>query len=147
MTGDNYRQRAAILSNACSSFYSCGVFVQRCSSARGSTEETILTMTACQIGQNVRSRGGCTEVLLIVSSRSPSVRTHMFLWVFAGSLCCSRWSHHLHIAERVQGIDTGGLPPSRINVPIDCYYISFLQAFSTQSSFCAVPNLPIKKKE
>lgn len=128
-----------------------GFFVHRCSSARGRTEGTMLTVTACQIGQNMRSRGGCTEVLLIVSSPSPSVDTHMFLWASAGSLCWSQWSHHLHTAQRVQGRDIGGSPPSRINVPINCYYISFLQAFSNMSScssgFCAMPNLLTKNKK
>lgn len=146
MTGDNYSQRAAILSNACSSSYSCGFF---CSAvfvcSRKGTGATMPTVTACQIGQNTRSRGGCTAVLLIVSSPSPSVRTHMFLWASAGSLCRSPRSRHLHIARRVQGRDIGALPPSRINVPIDWYYVSFRQAFSTLSScssgFCAMPNL------
>lgn len=152
MTGDNYRQRATIfpkcvapLPTRAGFFFVCFFFVQRCSSARGGTVGTMLTVTACQIGQNMRSRGGCTEVLLIVSSPSPSVRTHMFLGASAGSLFRSRRSRHLHISQRVQGRDIGRLPPSRLNVSINCFYSGFLQAFSAPSScssgLCAMPNL------
>lgn len=117
MTGDNYRQRAAILSNASCSSSPCGFFVLQCSSARGRAEGTMVTMKACQIGRNTRSRGGCTEVLLIVWSPVPCIRTHITLWASAGSLCWRRWSHHLHNASRVQGKDIGGLA-------ISCCYIS-----------------------
>lgn len=123
--GDNYRQHALILSNAGSSSYSfCFFFffIKWCSSACSRSDGTKLMVTACQIDQNMRSRGGCTEVPRhCFQSRSK--------WASAGSLCWRRWSHHLHIGLRVQGKDIVRLLPSRINVPINCYYISVLWAF------------------
>lgn len=60
------------LYSACDNFVKCVLlsytssFVWRCSSACSKKEGTMLKMTACQIGQNTHSCGGCREVILIV---------------------------------------------------------------------------------
>lgn len=112
---------ATIFSNACSSSNLCKFFVRQCSFARGRTDGTMPTMTAWQLGQNTRSLGGCTrnnslfQVQVQVSEYPRVPVGSCWLIALESPVASSAYS------QRVQGRDISGLPPSHINVPINCY--------------------------